>query len=99
MGVFESARNLSSDLMNMSPKLLQGGGGSVVESGQGLKMLFMQLVIVFIFILIKAGIIFLTYNSAIPSIIRSVDHESEKKFHPIKFSEAVMISILFIGLF
>ena len=95
---FNSLLETSGKLLNRinMDSFTQKGGS--IESGQGLYMLFMQLFVVFIFILIKAGIIFLTYNSAIPSIMRSVDNESVKKFHPIKFSEAVMIAILFIGL-
>jgi len=64
----------------------------------GFEMFMTQLLIVFILILLKAIIIYFSYNRAVPALLKSYREENDVTFKPIRFEDSVMIAILAIGI-
>ena len=64
----------------------------------GFEMFMTQLLVVFILILLKAIIIYISYNSAVPALLKSYRKEEDVTFKPIRFEDSIMIAILAIGI-
>jgi|OM-RGC.v1.032955777 hypothetical protein len=72
----------------------------IIRSNQssGLELFMTQLLIILILILLKAVIIYFSYNRAVPALLKSYKNEDDVTFNPIRFEDSVMIAILAIGL-
>jgi hypothetical protein len=80
-----------------SLSMMSGGGGK--DAAMNFGGFFGVMLIFFINIIIKSYLIQITYNSAIPTIINSVNTSEKREFRPIAFKDSIMIAILAMTLF
>lgn len=91
------------ELFSMSP-MIGSGKTNNFQNINKQKNIFFIILFLLILLLIKGLIVYLLYNFMIPKLIYSVSgkksiEDIENSFHPISFSESVLVVILFNVLF
>lgn len=95
--VGDSVQNFLSSVTGAPENLTFMSGGGISKSPINPLLLgILPFFIIFVSLMLKSLLIVLTYNSAVPALMKSVS--VEKKFHPISFETAVMIAVLSLGL-